>query len=155
MIQTLLSYGTNAKTSQLTSVMWIKDTPGFMDDADVQNPTNAGLGRRAYYFAGSKSVDMEGPILHDLFQLDRYILNQVSVGVKLYRTRPQFCLMTKDASHSYQVVIEDIILKACKIQENSAVIYGQARIMSHKNAKYPYTRSELKLLNIPTGKFYI
>lgn len=88
MMQTWLSYGTDAKTTQLTSLMWMKDTLGHMDDCGVENPSNAGLSRRSQYFATSKSVDMEGPILHDLFQLDRYLLNQVAVAVKLYRTRP-------------------------------------------------------------------
>lgn len=31
MIQTLLSYGSGAKTSQLTSQLWIKDTAGQLD----------------------------------------------------------------------------------------------------------------------------
>ncbi|CAG2241901.1 unnamed protein product [Mytilus edulis] len=149
MIQTLLSYGSGAKTSQLTSLMWSKDTPGYMDDYDVENTSNAGLARRAQFFEKSMSVDMEGPILHDLFQLDRYLINQVAVGVKLYRTRPEFCLMSNETG--YEVVIEDIVLKACKVQVNPAVIYGQAEIMKNTNAKYPFTRTEVKLLTIPAG----
>lgn len=149
MIQTLLSYGSGAKTSQLTSLMWSKDTPGYMDDYDVENTSNAGLARRAQFFEKSMSVDMEGPILHDLFQLDRYLMNQVAVGVKLYRTRPEFCLMSNETG--YEVVIEDIVLKACKVQVNPAVIYGQAEIMKNTNAKYPFTRTEVKLLTIPAG----
>ena len=151
MMQTLLSYGTDAKTTQLTSLMWMKDTLGHMDDCDVENPSNAGLSRRSQYFATSKSVDMEGPILHDLFQLDRYLLNQVAVAVKLYRTRPEFCLMTNVNKPNYEVVIEDIILKACKVQVNPSVIFGQAEIMKSVNAKYPFTRTEVKLLTIPAG----
>ena len=106
---------------------------------------------RAEYFSKSKAVDMEGPLLHDLFQLDRYLLNQVAVSVKLYRNRPEFCLMTKNEAAKYEVVIEDIILKTCKVQVNPAVIYGQARMMESTNAKYFYTRSEVKLLTIPAG----
>lgn len=151
MIQTLLSYGTEAKTSQLTSLMWVKDTPGHMDDSDVENPSNSGLVHRSRYFAGSRSVDLEGPILSDVFQLDRFLLNQVAVGIKLYRTRSDFCLMSKEESADYNLVIEDIVLKACKIAVNPAVIYGQAEIMKTTNAKYPYTKTEVKLLTIPNG----
>lgn len=119
MIHTLLNYGTNANASQLTSIMWVKDTPGHMDDADIENTSNYGLSRR--YLQGSKSVDMEGPILHDLFQLDRFLLNQAAVSVKLYRTRPDFCLMSNEPTPSYQVAIEDIVLKACKVQVNRSL----------------------------------
>jgi hypothetical protein len=63
MIQTLLTYGSDAKTSQLTSQMWLKDTPGYMDDYEISSTANAALPRRAEYFSGSKTVDMEGPRL--------------------------------------------------------------------------------------------
>jgi hypothetical protein len=33
-LETLLSYGTAAKDSQLTGVVWYKDTPGFMDSRE-------------------------------------------------------------------------------------------------------------------------
>jgi hypothetical protein len=151
MIQTLLTYGSDAKTSQLTSQMWLKDTPGHMDDYEISSTANAALPRRAEYFSGSKTVDMEGPILHDLFQLDRYLLNQVAVSVKLYRTRPEFCLMAKNDAIGYEVVIEDIVLKACKVQVNPAVIFAQAEILRDVNAKYVFTRTEMKLLTIPAG----
>lgn len=116
MIHTLLNYGTNANASQLTSIMWVKDTPGHMDDADIENTSNYGLSRRSFYFQGSKSVDMEGPILHD-----RFLLNQAAVSVKLYRTRPDFCLMSNEPTPSYQVAIEDIVLKAYKVQVNRSL----------------------------------
>lgn len=151
MMQTLLSYGTDAKTSQLTSLMWEKDTPGHMDDCDVENTSNAGLSRRAMYFSGSRSVDLEGPILADAFQLDRFLLNQVAVGIKLFRSRSDFCLMSNDTNPEYELVIEEIVLKACKISVNPAIIYGHAEIMKTTNAKYPFTKTEVKLLTIPAG----
>lgn len=36
MFETLLSYGSETKTSQLTSQLFIKDTPGALDDNDVK-----------------------------------------------------------------------------------------------------------------------
>ena len=53
---------------------------------------------------------MEGPLLHDLFNLDRYILNSVAINVKMYRSSPEFCLMTSEATPNFEVVIEDIAL---------------------------------------------
>jgi hypothetical protein len=131
--------------------MWLKDTPGHMDNYEISSTANAAFPRRAEYFSGSKTVDMEGSILHDLFQLDRYLLNQVAVSVKLYRTRPEFCLMAKTDAIGYEVVIEDIVLKACKVQVNPAVIFAQAEILRDVNAKYFFTRTEMKLLTIPAG----
>jgi len=53
MIQTLLSYGNGAKTSQLTSQLWEKDIPGHLDDNDVDGGANTGLNKRSLYFAES------------------------------------------------------------------------------------------------------
>lgn len=151
MIQTLLSNGGGAKTSQLTSQFFIKDIPGHLDDEDVNGGSNSSLYTRSLYFAQSKTADMEGPIYHDLFQMNRYILNQVAINVRLTRSRPEFCLMTKQSTPNYKIEIEDVVLKACKVQINPAVIYGHAEIMKTINAKYPFTKTEVKQIAIASG----
>jgi len=151
MIQTLLSYGDEAKTSQLTSQLWEKDTAGHLDDNDIDGGSNVGLYKRSLYFARSMTVDMEGPIYHDLFQVDRLILNQVAINVRLTRARPEFYLLTNAASPDFKVLIEDIVLKACKVQINPAVIYGHAEILKSVNAKYPFTKTEVKQIAIAAG----
>lgn len=151
MIQTLLSYGNGAKTSQLTSQLWLKETPGHLGDTDVDNGKNDGLAGRAEYFAESKTVDMEGPLYHDLFSMDRMILNQVAINIRLTRARPDFCLMTVESNPDFKITIEDIILKACKVQVNPAVIYGHAEILKTVNAKYPFTKTEVKQITIAAG----
>lgn len=151
MIQTLLSYGDGAKTSQLSSQFWEKDTPGHVDDNDVENGSNNGLNRRSLYFTQSKITDMEGPLYHDLFHMDRLILNQVAINVRLTRARPEFCLMTNMDAPDSKIIIEDIVLKACKVQINPAVIYGHAEILKSVNAKYPFTKTEVKQIAIAKG----
>lgn len=123
MFETLLSYGSEAKTSQLTSQLFIKDTPGALDDNDVKNGQNNGLYARSIYFQESKTVDLEGPLFSDVFKMNRYILNQVSIGVRLYRSKGEFSLITKEDSPDFQIVIDDILLRVCKLQINPALIY--------------------------------
>jgi hypothetical protein len=110
MIQNMLSYGTDAKKSQLSSQLYFKDKTGHYDDNDVKNGANTSLCTRSFYFGQSQTCDMEGPLLRDLFNLDRYILNSVAINVKMYRSRPEFCLMTSEATPNFEVVIEDIAL---------------------------------------------
>ncbi|CAC5416060.1 unnamed protein product [Mytilus coruscus] len=43
--------------------------------------------------------------------------------------------MTYEVAPDFKVIIEDIVLKACKIQINLAVIYGHAEILKSVNAK--------------------
>lgn len=151
MIQNMLSYGTEAKKSQLTSQLYIKDTSGHYDDNDVKNGSNTALYNRSLYFTESQVCDMEGPLLHDLFSLDRFILNSVAINVKLYRSRPEFCLMSNDATPIFEVVIEDIALKVCKLQVLPSIITAHSEKLKTTNAKYPFTRTEVRLISIAAG----
>jgi hypothetical protein len=68
-IETLLSYGPAAKESQLTGVMWYKDTPG---QQDKRTTDNKGFTARKKLTALSKSVQMMGKLHLDLFCQDKY-----------------------------------------------------------------------------------
>lgn len=151
-LETLLSYESEAKTPQLTSQLFIKDTHGTLDDNDVKNGQNNGLYARSIYFQESKTVELEGPFFSDVFKMNRYILNQVSIGVRLYRPKGEFCLITKEDSPDFQIVIYDNLLKVCKLQINPALIYEHAEVLQKITALYPYTRTKIKMMAIPTGQ---
>lgn len=88
----------------------------------------------------------------DVFKMDRYILNQVSIGVRLYRSKGELCLITNETDADFQVIVDDILLRVCKLQINPALIYGHAEILQKNPALYPYTRTEIKMMAIPTGQ---
>ena len=61
-IETLLSYGSDAKSSQLTNQLWYKDTASRMNAIELAagpNP-NQGLVTRREYITESRVVDMMG-----------------------------------------------------------------------------------------------
>ena len=53
------------------------DSPGVTDPISSNN----GLYVRAALLAKSKTLDMQGPIFHDLFSMDHYLINQVDVNM--------------------------------------------------------------------------
>jgi len=122
-----------------------------MDDESTRNGSNTALLNRAKMFEEGKSVDMVGPLYHDLFKMDRYLLNQVNVNVKMYRSKPEFCLMSGLADANYKVVLQDVRLRAGKVKVNPAVIYAQSKALEMTNAKYPFTQTLIKQMTIPTG----
>jgi hypothetical protein len=151
MSQNMLSYGTDAKKSQLTSQLYFKDKTGHYDDNDVNNGVNTSMYTRSLYFGQSQTCDMEGPLLHDFFNLNRYILNYVAINVKMYRSRPEFCLMTSETTPNFEVVIEDIALQVCKLQVLPSIITAHAEKLKTTNAKYTFTRTEVRLISIAAG----
>ena len=77
-IETLLSYGTEAKETQLTSKMRHKETGGNMGavNVDTSNAINEGL---AIVHHGESVVEIMGRLHVDLFLQDRFLINGVSV----------------------------------------------------------------------------
>ena len=78
-IETLLSYGSEAKETQLTSQLWYKDTGGRKDAVNIvdEDVMNRGLVSRRAHVTQSRVVDMMGRLHVDLFLQDRYLLNGV------------------------------------------------------------------------------
>ncbi|EDO45503.1 predicted protein [Nematostella vectensis] len=74
MFTTLLTYGSDAKSSQLGAEIFYKDTPGKME---ATNPLatavtrNEGLFKRYQLIKNSKLVELMGPLNLDLFHQDR------------------------------------------------------------------------------------
>ena len=95
-------------------------------------------------------LDLQCPILHDLFQVKRYILNQVVISIKFYRSRPDFCLLSNEAK-KYKIDIEEMALRVCQVQVNSAVITAHNAMLSSTNAKYPYTKTEMASMTLAKG----
>ena len=148
-IPTILNYGTDAVVSQLDTQLF------YMDDSDspaVTDPasTNNGLFERAKVISKSNVIDLQGPIFHDLFSMSRYLINQVDLKIKMYRSPAEFCLLTGDAN-TYRMNIEDIYILAKKVRVNPAVIYGHSKILEKQNALYPYNKIEVKSVSISRG----
>ncbi|CAC5412703.1 unnamed protein product [Mytilus coruscus] len=95
-MQSLLRYGSDAKDSQLTTQLWRKDTPFHLDDTDFTNGDNINGTVRMTYIAKSMTLDLEGPILHDLFDLRRYLLHQIGVSIRFHQSNPEFCLLSNE-----------------------------------------------------------
>ena len=149
-IQTLLRFGSDAKQSQLSTQLWVKDTTGHFDDVDFTNGDNTNGIVRMAYIKESKLIDLQGPIMHDLFQVRRYILNQVGVSIRFHRSNPTFSLLSNETK-KYKIDIREMTLKVCKIQVNPAVITAHNALLNSTNAKYPYTKTEIASMTLAKG----
>ena len=113
-VDTVLSYGAEAKNTQLTSQLWYKDTAGQMDATTVDGG-NTGLIERQRHIAESRIVEMMGRLHVDLFLQDRFLLNGVSVKIRLVRSKDAFSLMAGGQNPDYKVQILDAVLFARKL----------------------------------------
>ena len=75
MMETLLSYGEDAKRTQLTSGLFYKDCAGRMVSVDLaDNAANDGMLKRRALGLESRTFNMMGLLYADIFFKDRYII---------------------------------------------------------------------------------
>ena len=94
-IETLLSYCTDAKVTQLTSQLLHKDTATQMDAVEIVDgvAANEWFVARRETIVRSRVVDMMDRLHVDLFLQDKFLINGVDVKIRLVRSKPAFALM--------------------------------------------------------------
>ena len=146
MMETLLSYGHDAKTSQLTSALYYKDTAGRMDSLTFNNNINAGLAKRRSLTRESRVVDMMGHLHADIFFQERHMLNEVNARIKLIRSKDAFCLM---GNAHFKVRIMHASLFVRKVKLMPSIFLAHAKALERGTAKYPLRRVVCKSFTIP------
>ena len=135
-IETHLSYGSDAKNSQLQTEMYYHDT-------DLEEIIRT---RKA-----TKSYDMVGRLHLDFFHQNRYLLNHVGMKLRLVRSTPEFnCLATSDEV-SPKVSIESATLYVRKVKLNPQIQLAHAMVLESNPVKYPLCRTEIKIFSIGAG----
>jgi len=151
-LESILTYGGDAKVSQLMSSLFIEDTA---DQFDVTDPTatgtNDGLKSRANFTNLSKTVDLFGRLHSDLFHQERLLLNSVDVRVKLLRNKDAFCLMCGDADPKFKINLTHASLFVRKVLPSPSILLAHNQALSSGNAKYPLKRVEVKSFSLPAG----
>ena len=154
-IETHLNYGTDAKKSRLQAAMYFID-----DNLTVSNPIpdsssarNMGLKRRHGICTAKPTFDMIGPLHVDVFNQSKYMLNGVTMKVRMTRCKDSFVLMAKsDVTESFKVDILSAKLFVRKLKITLSLCLAHERILQQKTAKYPITRVKCKVIHLPQGQ---
>ena len=72
---------------------------------------------------------MVGPIYADVFQMTRYLLNEVDVHVKLFQNKNSFRLLSSVPKKKYKVVISEAMLKATMIGIHADILKSHAALL--------------------------
>ncbi|KAI0242984.1 hypothetical protein LSAT2_009527 [Lamellibrachia satsuma] len=152
-IETLLSYGTDAKVTQLTGQLWHKDTATHMDAVEIVDgpAANAGFVARRENIVRSRVVDMMGRLHVDLFLQDKFLINGVDVKIRLVRSKAAFALMAGGPNPDYRITIVNAALFAKKATLNPTVQMAHIKALERSTVKYPMRSVDCKVYSIPAG----
>ena len=152
LMETMLNYGGETKTSQLTQQLYYKDEAGKMDTVNPLAPdANAGLKKRHAFITGSKLLSMLGPIYADLFFQERLLLPGVDLKLKFNRSKDAFCLLSSKPNANYKVKIEKAALYVRRVKVNPSVMISHVKTLETSTAKYPVNKVDVRSFSIPTG----
>lgn len=157
-LETLLSYGSDAKKSQLSSELWYIDTYGENTFSE-KNPAdddgkNEGFLKRGKLIAESKSVEMMGRLHCDLFQQDRYLLNKTELKVKLIRTPVEFHLMGEGTAFTTMIESASLWIRTVKLNPEISN-YHNKMLSQGIHAKYPVRRGVVTSFTVAQGHMNI
>lgn len=150
-LETLLSYGSDAKDSQLSSELWWNDFYNF-DNIDIYDDgyKNNGMKERSEFISKSKTVELMGRLHCDIFLQDRYLLNGVDMHIKLIRTSELFHLISADDNFATKIL--DVSLHVRKVKLNPTISLAHSKKLDQGHlVKYPIRRSVVSSFTIPTG----
>lgn len=151
--ETLLSYGTDAKDTRLSSEMWYKDSEPFneVDPHRTEGEVNSGFAARGKATGRGKEVEMMGRLHCDIFQQDRYLLSGVDMNIKLIRAPEAFHLMAA-AGSGFKTIITEASLFVRKVRLNPTItLEHNTQLSQGMHVKYPVRRGVVTTFTIPRG----
>jgi hypothetical protein len=151
-IDTLLKTNKDVQDSILTSQLFSKDT-GHLDTSDAKTGNNIGLVKRYDKTKEGQVVDLEGPLLLDIFQQPKLLINGVHLGIKLYHSHNAFRLMSDSLAPGEKVQIMDAVFKLCVQRLDNTVLLSHQKMIQDHPAIYPYLRTDIKSIALASGQY--
>jgi hypothetical protein len=153
MMNLLLNYSDADKKTKLQSHCFYSDTPGFMNSVNnTSSGGNEGLIARSKLTAESKPITTVTNLFSDLFMIQKYLLNGVSLNINLYPTTTEFRLLSGNDEPNYKIEILDVTLWVAHVTPSTQVLLAHQEILrSNTRARYPFIRQELRKFIIPAG----
>lgn len=146
-IETLLSYGSDYKSSQGTCSLFYADT-----DGGKASTANTGYTTRKSFIHKSKDLELIDKLRFNLATQHRYILNDVTVNLNLTRSPDSFSLFTEASGveASVQILSASLFIRK-QILYPSLILSHQKLLEKGEVARYPHKRTEVKYFTIARG----
>ena len=147
----LLIFDRGSKETHLQGSGWYEDTEGYMDSVGKDNK---GFTARKDWMGTSKAVEMCGPILLDMMQQNKYLLQNTDISLKFLRSKPDFQIMynaTTGKATNFKVIIQKAILHVRRVKALPSIMNEYEDRLNLQNAIYPIQRTEMITYTITSG----
>lgn len=143
-LETELNYGEDARNSHLQAAGYYQDQPhNHIDDNN-----NNGLITRARLFNQSAIVETMAPIHCDLFNQNKYLLNNIDLRLIIYRNPDNFCILSPGAAQEYKLKVQTMKWYVKGVDISKSVHLALEHALARHAAKYPIKRIEVKTIHV-------
>ena len=146
-LETLLNYGSDAKETHLQGGMYFRDQATKMDAVE-----NEGHKNRVELSKASRHVELMCPIHSDVFNQDRFLLNNIDVRLELHRNTDKFCLTSFAANPDVKINVISMMWYVRKVDVLKSMALGLEAQLARQPAKYPIRRVVVKTMQILGGR---
>ena len=150
-LQNLFCYSEDASKSWLRSALFKIDESGKFADTDPSlAKSNSSLKWRGKSFGPGKIVPIMGKIHSDILTIDKPLLNNIDLKIKLIRSKDFFPLISVD-DKNYRVFIHSAQVFVRRILPAPPMILAHERQLRQSNAKYHFIQNNIQFIHIPIG----
>lgn len=152
MLNTLLDEN-GLTDGELESALFVKDTAPFAHDMTVPGG-NKGFAERMERTKESQPVELLSRLDADVFKVQKYLLNGVSLEINLTPTSTAFRLCSPNTEYDdFALEIMYISLEVKHVTPSVQVLVGHQKILRDglSRARYFYLKEELRRFSIPQG----
>lgn len=147
-IETLLNYGNDARSTHLESCGWATDINKINSLTEKENP---GFDKRKKLFKDGKKVELFGKLHVDVFNQQKYLLNNVDLKVTLNLEKSEFYILEGGDKNESHLRIHEANLYINHLTINNSILMAHHNVLQNKNAIYPYKRVEIRTFTIHPG----
>ena len=98
-------------------------------------------------------VEFVGPLMADICNQERLILNGVNIDIKLWPNRDEFRLITFPNGTEAEIEIETIVFLVCKVKLNPKLFVAIEEFIAETPALYPIQRTDIRTHDLTAGSY--
>jgi hypothetical protein len=147
-LETLITYGIDAKNTHLQACLYEPDTPGKEEDFTA---TSAGfIKRRDWIVAHGNKLYFSTPLFVDFFQSKRFLIPGPTIKLKLLKNDDKFCLLS--ATDAWKIKVNNLKVTTRKLKIHNEIVQKHREILLKQPAIYPIKQSKIKTYVIAEGQ---
>jgi hypothetical protein len=147
-LETLITYGFDAKNTHLQAALYYPDTPGSEETYTTDCPSFKK--RRDWIVAHGNKLYFSTPIFVDFFQSKRFLIPGPTIKLKFLKNEDKFCLLS--ATDAWKIKINNLKISTRKLKIHNEIVQKHREILLKQPALYPIKQSKIKTYVIASGQ---